>query len=117
MGKGMGVPENASWLDAAGADVELYPVPARRGRERAPQTASRMESRLPVVPRQPRRNLTNFMSSMRTNPTPPTRPFPRRRYAFLTLPNYSMIALTSAVEPLRMANRLCREEVYTWSIV
>ena len=32
----------------------------------------------------------------------------RHRYAFLTLPRYSMIALTSAVEPLRMANRLCR---------
>ena len=54
---------------------------------------------------------------MRTSPKPCTRAFPRRRYAFLTLPNYSMIALTSAVEPLRMANRLCREEVYTWSIV
>ena len=54
---------------------------------------------------------------MRTSPKPCTRTFPRRRYAFLTLPNYSMIALTSAVEPLRMANRLCREEVYTWSIV
>ena len=32
----------------------------------------------------------------------------RHRFGFLTLPNYSMIALTSAVEPLRMANRLCR---------
>jgi sarcosine oxidase subunit beta len=28
-----------------------------------------------------------------------------------------MIALTSAVEPLRMANRLCRDDIYTWSIV
>ncbi len=58
---------------------------------------------------------------MRTNPKPTARPAvrpaARRRYGFLTLPNYSMIALTSAVEPLRMANRLCREDVYTWSLV
>ena len=55
---------------------------------------------------------------MRTSPKPCGRsPSQRRRYGFLTLPNYSMIALTSAVEPLRMANRLCREEIYTWSIV
>jgi transcriptional regulator GlxA family with amidase domain len=40
-----------------------------------------------------------------------------RRFAFLTLPNYSMIALTSAVEPLRMANRICRHDAYAWSIV
>ncbi len=40
----------------------------------------------------------------------------RYRFGFLTLPSYSMIALTSAVEPLRMANRLCRHEVYEWSI-
>jgi len=39
------------------------------------------------------------------------------RFGFLTLPSYSMIALTSAVEPLRMANRLCKQEVYKWSIV
>ena len=28
------------------------------------------------------------------------------RYAFLTLPNYSLIAVTNALEPLRMANRI-----------
>jgi transcriptional regulator GlxA family with amidase domain len=58
---------------------------------------------------------------MRTNPQPAARPvvrpFERHRYGFLTLPNYSMIALTSAVEPLRMANRLCRQDVYTWSLL
>jgi transcriptional regulator GlxA family with amidase domain len=27
-----------------------------------------------------------------------------------------MIALTSAVEPLRMANRLCQQEIYSWTI-
>jgi hypothetical protein len=42
---------------------------------------------------------------MRTSPKPCTRAFPRRRYAFLTLPNYSMIAHERR-QPLRMANRL-----------
>src|SRR5882724_5926532 len=41
---------------------------------------------------------------------------PRSKFAFLTLPRYSMIALSSAVEPLRMANILTGESVYEWSI-
>jgi transcriptional regulator GlxA family with amidase domain len=43
-------------------------------------------------------------------------PVSKRRFAFLTLPNYSMIALTSAVEPLRMANRIGKRDAYEWSI-
>jgi len=39
------------------------------------------------------------------------------KYAFLTLPNYSLIAVANAVEPLRMANRLVGKEVYQWSII
>jgi transcriptional regulator GlxA family with amidase domain len=39
------------------------------------------------------------------------------RYGFLTLPNYSLIAVTNAVEPLRMANRVVGRDVYEWSIV
>ena len=50
-------------------------------------------------------------------PPPSTRAAVHKRYAFLTLPNYSMIALTSAVEPLRMANRICQRDVYEWSLV
>ncbi|MGL1423645.1 GlxA family transcriptional regulator, partial [Vibrio parahaemolyticus] len=38
------------------------------------------------------------------------------RFAFLTLPQYSMIALSNAVEPLRMANILTGRTVYEWSI-
>jgi transcriptional regulator GlxA family with amidase domain len=38
------------------------------------------------------------------------------RYAFLTLPDYSMIALTNAVEPLRMANRVSGQPAYEWVI-
>ncbi len=39
------------------------------------------------------------------------------KYAFLTLPNYSLIAVANAVEPLRMANRLVGREAYEWCIV
>ena len=39
------------------------------------------------------------------------------KYAFLTLPNYSLIAVSNAVEPLRMANRLIGRDVYQWSVV
>lgn len=33
---------------------------------------------------------------------------------FLLLPQYSMIAFSSAIEPLRMANRLAGQELYRW---
>ncbi len=39
------------------------------------------------------------------------------KYAFLTLPNYSLIAVANALEPLRMANRLVGREVYGWSVI
>ena len=42
---------------------------------------------------------------------------PKSHYAFLTLPQYSMIALSNAVEPLRMANTLSGQVAYEWSIV
>jgi transcriptional regulator GlxA family with amidase domain len=41
----------------------------------------------------------------------------KSRYAFLTLPHYSLIALSNAVEPLRMANKLSGQPAYDWSIV
>ena len=42
---------------------------------------------------------------------------PKSKFAFLTLPRYSMIALSSAVEPLRMANMVTGEAVYDCPIV
>lgn len=36
------------------------------------------------------------------------------RFGFLLLPNYSMIAFVSALEPLRMANRLSARTLYEW---
>jgi transcriptional regulator GlxA family with amidase domain len=41
----------------------------------------------------------------------------RTRYAFLTLSDYSMIALTNAIEPLRMANRVAALNAYEWLVV
>lgn len=41
----------------------------------------------------------------------------KTRYAFLTLPDYSMIAVTNAVEPLRVANRVSGQVSYEWVIV
>jgi transcriptional regulator GlxA family with amidase domain len=40
----------------------------------------------------------------------------KTRFAFLTLPDYSLIAVTNALEPLRMANRVVGRDVYEWSI-
>ncbi|MFM9597860.1 hypothetical protein ACKI1O_52245, partial [Streptomyces scabiei] len=36
------------------------------------------------------------------------------RIGFLLLDNFTMIALASAVEPLRMANQLSGKELYDW---
>ncbi|MEJ2452648.1 MAG: GlxA family transcriptional regulator [Candidatus Thiodiazotropha sp.] len=36
------------------------------------------------------------------------------RYGFLLMPNYSMIAYASAIEPLRMANRIVEQPLYEW---
>ncbi|MCF8159173.1 MAG: GlxA family transcriptional regulator [Polaromonas sp.] len=44
-------------------------------------------------------------------------PSSKRRFVFLTLPNYSFIALSSAVEALRMANRVTKQDVYAWTLV
>src|SRR6202166_4493072 len=42
--------------------------------------------------------------------TPPT------HFGFLTLRQYSMIAFTNAIEPLRMANYLAEDIIYRWSV-
>ncbi len=39
------------------------------------------------------------------------------RIGFLLLGDYSMIALASAVEPLRMANQLSGKELYSWYLI
>jgi len=39
------------------------------------------------------------------------------RYGFLVVENYSMIAISSAIEPLRMANRISDKTLYEWFLV
>src|SRR5579871_4007776 len=39
-----------------------------------------------------------------------------QRIAFILVPNFSMIAFTSAVEPLRLANRTAGKDLYSWRI-
>lgn len=41
---------------------------------------------------------------------------PKQRFVFLTLPNYTMIALSSAIDALRMANRVSKRDLYEWSL-
>jgi transcriptional regulator GlxA family with amidase domain len=38
------------------------------------------------------------------------------RYAFLLLPNYSLIAVANALEALRMANRVAGRDIYEWCL-
>ncbi|MCF6272757.1 MAG: GlxA family transcriptional regulator [Rhodobacteraceae bacterium] len=40
-----------------------------------------------------------------------------RRFVFLLLPNYSLIAFSNAVEALRLANRMVRRPIYSWHVV
>ncbi len=37
-------------------------------------------------------------------------------FGFLLVPNYAMLAFASALEPLRVANRLARQKLYDWRI-
>lgn len=46
-----------------------------------------------------------------------TQPVKGCRFGFLTLENYSMIAVSNAIEPLRMANLLSRNHFYEWEIL
>jgi len=46
----------------------------------------------------------------------PADPTQTTRFVFLTLANYSMIAVSNAVEPLRMANRVSGLAAYEWEI-
>lgn len=40
-----------------------------------------------------------------------------RHIGFVLLPHFTMMALTSAIEPLRMANQLSGKELYRWSLI
>jgi AraC family transcriptional regulator, glycine betaine-responsive activator len=54
-----------------------------------------------------------------TKPSRRAEPLTRgpERFAFVLVPNFSMIAFASALEPLRIANRMADRELYSWQIV
>ena len=37
-------------------------------------------------------------------------------FGFLLIPDYSMIAFSSAIEPLRMANQVAHKPLYRWTV-
>jgi transcriptional regulator GlxA family with amidase domain len=39
------------------------------------------------------------------------------RFGFLLVNNFTLISLSSAIEPLRMANRICGKEIYSWKTI
>ncbi|MBL1434643.1 MAG: GlxA family transcriptional regulator [Rhodobacteraceae bacterium] len=39
-----------------------------------------------------------------------------KRFVFLLLPSYSLISFSDAIEALRLANRMARQELYKWSL-
>jgi len=39
------------------------------------------------------------------------------RYAFLQIPNYSMVTFSSAVASLRGANYISKQDLYAWQVV
>jgi AraC family transcriptional regulator, glycine betaine-responsive activator len=47
----------------------------------------------------------------------PVAQLPKQRFVFLTLPQYTMIALSSAIDVLRLANRVSKRDLYEWSLV
>lgn len=48
---------------------------------------------------------------------PPREPGQPREFVFLLLPQFSMIAFVAAIEPLRLANRVARRQLYAWRTV
>ncbi len=51
----------------------------------------------------------------KANTTPA--PKPTRHFVFLLLDQFSLIAFTTAIEPLRLANRYNEDTFYTWTLV
>ncbi len=42
---------------------------------------------------------------------------PEKRFSFLLLPNFTLLAFSSALEPLRIANQLSQKPLYKWDII
>ena len=48
---------------------------------------------------------------------PVPHPGPTRHYAFVLVPGFTLLAFSSAVEPLRIANQLSQRPLYRWQIL
>lgn len=48
---------------------------------------------------------------------PATSPGPTRDYAFVLVPGFTLLAFSSAVEPLRIANQLSQQPLYRWRLM
>lgn len=46
-----------------------------------------------------------------------TQPNSPANIAFLLINDFTLISMASAIEPLRMANRICRDDVYQWKTI
>jgi transcriptional regulator GlxA family with amidase domain len=44
-------------------------------------------------------------------------PVREKHFLFVLIPNFTMLAFATAVEPLRIANRMAGRPVYRWSLV
>lgn len=48
---------------------------------------------------------------------PVPKPGPTRDYAFVLIPGFTLLAFSSAVEPLRIANQLSQQPLYRWRVL
>lgn len=48
---------------------------------------------------------------------PVAQPGPTRSYAFILVPGFTLLAFSSAVEPLRIANQLSQHPLYRWRVL
>src|SRR4028119_2116738 len=63
------------------------------------------------VATRPRPNRTGAEDTSKPN-------LPRERhFYFVLIPNFTMIAFATAIEPLRIANRMAGQQAYRWSLV
>lgn len=71
---------------------------------RKPKGPSRVANREPLVPK----GAAFF---------PVAAPGPTRTYAFILVPGFTLLAFSSAVEPLRIANQLSQQPLYRWRVL
>ena len=56
------------------------------------------------------------MLSDKTKDTRLTHTTEQKRFVFLLLDQFTMLSFASAIEPLRLANRIAERQIYTWTL-